>query len=459
MPRVVSRAVILAAALFIVFPVAPSARAASLKVVALQAESSPVAGAPYRKFVKRGPAVGGGAGERVVFEGLAIGTSKVKGIFAEEPGVGGSVIAQKGGPTGDGGLFRTFKKTFTNPAIDSAGTVVLSSKLRGGFGEGVYARKAGDTTLTTIVRTGDVAGGLPSGFLKRFSYTEPIGLVATTAVAFIADISAVPNVGGVDVDEVIYTCSGGDLNCHVGSGTLTPIVMRGDDVDDRPGDRICDITHLASSEFGVAFRASVGPDCLLGPLTPAILRKAFGGSVETLAIEGGTAAFTMSTYTQFRRAIDVANDGTVAFLARTMSQAFIGVRTAMFICDPATCPAAPAEAAVSVGDTLPGGNLIRFFEMPRTVISDAGEMAFYAKSNGPQKGKTGIYIRRANGTIEKIAEKGDTAPKLTLAEPDSVFRSVRKVVAMSDDGRVAFLAKTKRDVGPMKTRQGVFVFE
>jgi hypothetical protein len=435
-----------------------AAEAATLKVVALQAEDSPVAGTKYRKFAKRGPAIGGGA-ERVVFEGLARGTSKVKGAFAHEPGVGGSVVAQKIGPTGDGATIRTFKRTFTNPTVDSTGTIALSVKLRGGLGEGIYARKAGDTALTPIARTGDVASGLPMGFLRRMSYVEPIGLVATTAVAFISDISDVPNVGGVDVDEVIYTCSGGDLNCHSGSGTLTPIVMRGDAVDDRPGDEVCDLTHLASSEYGVAFRASIGPDCTLGPFTRAILRKAFGGSVETIAYEGGPAEFPMSEYTQFRRAIDIANDGTVAFRARTRTQLAVGQKTTQFLCDPATCPAAPAEAAVSVGDTLPGGNTIRSMEMPRTVVSDAGDLAFYAKSNGPLGGKTGVYIRRANGTIEKVAEKGDPAPKLFLAEPNSVFRTIRKVVSISDDGRVAFGAKTLRGVGPTKTRQGIFVFE
>ena len=61
--------------------------------------------------------------------------------------------------------------------------------------------------------------------------------------------------------------------------------------------------------------------------------------------------------------------------------------------------------------------------------------------------------------IDTVAEKGDMAPKLSLAEPDSFFKSFRKVVEMSHDGRVAFLAKTSRTVGPVKTRQGIFVFE
>jgi hypothetical protein len=435
------------------------AEAATLKVVALQAEDSPVAGTDYKKFVKRGPAIGGGAGERVVFEALAKGTSKVKGLFAHEPGAGGSLLAQKAGMTGDGALFKTFKKTFTNPTIDTAGTIVLSSKLRNGLGESLYARHAGDTTLTPVARTGDVAAGLPSGFLRRFDYPEPIGLVATTAIAFIVDITDVPNVGGTDVGEVIYTCSGGDLNCHSGTGVLSIIVKVGDDVDDRPGDKVCEITHLASSEYGVGFRGEVGPDCLLGPFTQAVMRKAFGGPIETLAYIGGPAVFPSSSYTQFRRAIDIANDGTVGFRARTVTLLAVGQKTTTFLCDPATCPAAPAEAAVSVGDTLPDGNIIRSMEMPKTVISDAGDFAFYCKSNGVVGGKSGIYIRRAGGMIDTVAEKSDMAPKLSLAEPDSFFKSFRKMVEMSSDGRVVFLAKTIRATGPVKTRQGIFVYE
>ena len=114
----------------------------------------------------------------------------------------------------------TFDKRFVNPSIDSTGTIALDAKLKQGFGEGIFLRKAGFTSLSTVARTGDVAVGLASGFLKRFSYTEPIGLVATTAVTFIATISDMPNVGGLDIDQVIYSCAGGDLDCHASSGTL-----------------------------------------------------------------------------------------------------------------------------------------------------------------------------------------------------------------------------------------------
>jgi hypothetical protein len=58
-----------------------------------------------------------------------------------------------------------------------------------------------------------------------------------------------------------------------------------------------------------------------------------------------------------------------------------------------------------------------------------------------------------------VAEKSDMAPKLSLAEPDSFFKSFRKMVEMSSDGRVVFLAKTLRATGPVKTRQGIFVYE
>ena len=454
------RWITLAAAALLLLSAEGRAFAATIKAVTIVSEPAP-SGGLYKKFVKRGPAVGANNGERVVFEGLSA-VPKVKGLYAHDPDGGASLIAQKSGPAPDAKIFKTFDKRFVNPSIDSTGTIGLEAKLKQGFGEGIYLRKAGDTSLSTTARTGDVAVGLASGFLKRFSYTEPIGLVATTAVTFIATISDMPNVGGLDVDQVIYSCAGGDLDCHAGTGTLTPLVTLQDPVDDRPGQEICSISHLAGSEYGIAFRAEIAADCVLGPTTQGVFRKAFGvpaGSVQTVALVGEPAEPAMSTYTSFRRAIDINNDGTVAFRARWGSTLFTGVRTTQFICDPATCPSAPAEEAVTVGDLLPGGNAIKAMENPKTVISDAGDLAFFARSKGPLGGQKGVYIRRANGTIETVADKGDVAPTLNVMDPVANFAAFSKGVAMSDDGRVAFRAKIKRSAGTQKTRQGIFVFE
>ena len=439
-----------------------AAEAASLKVVAEQLADSPAPPAQYRKFAKRGPSVGANPGERVVFEGLARNGTTVKGMFAGDPDGGGSVLAEKHGPAPEAMTINTFQRRFPNPSIDSTGTIAIAAKLARGFGEAIYLRKAGDTSLSTTARTGDPAAGLSSGFLKRFNDVEPLGLAATTAVTFIADISDMPNIGGLDVSQVIYACSGGDLDCHAGTGTLNRIVALGDAVDDRPGQEICKISHLAGSEYGVAFRAKISPDCTSMAEVDGVFRKQFGvgaGTVETLALVDEAAALPGSTYIQFRDAIDIANDGTVAFRARTRSTLHAGVETALFICDPTSCPASPAEAAVSKYDTLPGGNEIRSMEIPRTVISDAGDLAFFAKSSGPQGSQKGIYIRRANGTIEAVAEKGDTVPMLSPMDPAAVFTSFSSAVAMSDDGRVAFLAKIRRASGPKRARRGIFVYE
>lgn len=436
------------------------AEAATLKAVAIQRAESPVLGAFYMKFHRRGPAIGDNAGERVVFEGFAK-APKTKGLFAHDPDDGGSVIAQKGGTGPDGLIFKTFKKQFINPTIDSTGTIVLAAKVKAGLGEGVFARKAGDTSLSTVARTGTPAG-TASGFLQRFSYSEPIGLVATTAVAFIATISDMPNTGGQEIGEAIYACAGGDLDCHAGSGTLTRLVTGGDPVADRPGQEICKITHLASSEYGVAFRAEISSDCTSVPAVKGVFRLAFGvlaGTVETVALIGEPAAFPTSTYSDFRRAIDMNNNGTVAFRARTTSTMMTGVRTTQFICNPATCPATPAEAAVSVGDTLPSGNTLKAMENPAVAISDAGDLAFFARSKGSAPGKKGIYIRRANGMIEAVAEKGDAAPMLMPMDPTAIFTSFKNGVGISAGGRVAFLGKIKRSAGPKKLRKGIFAFE
>lgn len=449
------------AVLMIGLACARGAEAAALKAVALQGEASPVAGASYVKLAKRGPAIGANAGERVVFEAVA-NPPATKGLFAHDPDGSGSLVAQKSGGAPEGLTFKTFHLGFTNPSIDSSGTVVLAAKLKDGFGEGVYVRKAGDSSLGVVARTGDPAAGLPSGSLAEFSHSEPIGLVATTAAAFIATIGNAPTVDGLEVRQVIYACAGGDLDCHSGSGTLTPVVALGDAVDDRPGSEICRITDLAASIYGVAFRADVSSDCLTVPAVAGVFRKplgVFAGSVATLALVGEAAAFPTSTYEQIRDNVDINNDGAVTFRARTRNTTTADQLTSQFICDPATCPAAPAAAAVSIGDPLPGGNAITRMETPRTMISDANDLAFFAKSKGPLGHQEGVYLRRADGTIETVAERGDIAPPLHPMDPIAHFSSLSNAVALSDDGRVAFAARILRTSGPRPLRHGIFAFE
>jgi hypothetical protein len=44
-------------------------------------------------------------------------------------------------------------------------------------------------------------------------------------------------------------------------------------------------------------------------------------------------------------------------------------------------------------------------------------------------------------------------------DPAAIFSRVSSAVALSDDGRVAFVAKIKRSSGPKRMRRGIFVFE
>jgi hypothetical protein len=313
-----------------------------------------------------------------------------------------------------------------------------------------------------VARTGDAAVGVTGGFLKTFSFSEPIGVVASTAATFIASIGDTPTPGGAEVSQAIYACAGGDLNCHSGTGTLTPLVVLGDAVDDRPGNEFCRFTHLAASVYGISFRAAISTDCATVPPVDGVFRQAFGvfaGSVATLALAGEPAAVPSSTYEQFRDDIDINNNGAVTFRARTRNAMTSELLTSQFICDPATCPTVPAEVAVSIDDLIPGGNVITRLETPRVMISDANDLAFFAKSKGLQGSQKGVYIRRANGTIETVADKGDAAPPLNPMDPSATFTTFRDGVAFSDDGRVAFAARIKRSSGPKPARHGIFVFE
>jgi len=334
--------------------------------------------------------------------------------------------------------------------MNTTGSVAFEARLSGGT-TGVF--RDGPTTVALLGDTVPGVTGLLSGFSSAF-------ITDASAVVFRGTISGAASVGGVDLDEGIFRCSGGDGDCSSGTGSLETLVLRNDLVDDRPGRELCHLYEPAASDFGVAFYADTKEDCADGGefTRRGVFRLAYGGSIETIALEGepcepepGTGG---TTYGLIRNGPDIANDGSVVFKARTTG---ILSNSVLYLCDFATCPAAPAEAAVNQGQADPDGNVFKYFSTP--AVSDAGDMAFKARGRGATGTVTGVYVRRGDWTLETIALTEQLVPNLLPQSQFSKIRAKGSGIDMSSGGRVAFKAKVKRTLPPRFNLEGIFLAE
>jgi hypothetical protein len=349
-----------------------------------------------------------------------------------------------------------------------------------------------------------------TGLLRDFSFAR----IATSGdVAFIGSISGGAVVLGVEVNEGIFRCTGGDGNCSSGTGTLQTLALVNDPIPDRPGRKLCNFTGLAASSFGVAFSATTKLDC--GTASEAALlgvfRKPVAGPIVTVALQGeASEPFPTPGGTIYglpRTAVAISDIGHVAFVATTSgvtsttttsstststsstsststtsSTAIVTTTsssvttssvtttstsstttstatppllatTAIFLCDPATCPAAPATAAVTRGVLDDAGNAFSTFSSPG--VSLAGDITFSSRVAQPGFHGSGVYIRRSGGDIETVALTGDPVPP---PSPSAVFKRLTDPPAMSPGGRVTFRGRIKASVAP-RSRRGIFLAE
>jgi hypothetical protein len=424
-----------------VWSFASVAQAADLKTVAIRGDASPIGGLDYKAF--QAPEVSDDSTDEVAFFATARNGTIERCIFKVDDTGAGGPVACKGDPTPNGKQFRDF----SNPSMNASGEVAWTAGTTGG--NGIFKD---DPTLVTFI--GDTVAGV-TGVLKELSMAR---ITDASHVVFKSTISGPAVVGGVPLDQGIFRCSGGDGNCSSGTGVLEKLVLKNDSLVDPPDRKFCSFNALDASNFGIVFRASTQKDdCTASTQDTSrvgIFRKQFGGAVETIALEsrpsnpapapGGTQ------YREFFGEPAIENSGIVTFRASTKNLFSLEI---LFLCDPATCPAAPADAPVQQGDDDGNGNTFRSFSSP--VLSDAGDMAFQAQTKTPGGGTTsGVYIRRANGDIDTVALKQLTpVPDL----PGATFLFFGQP-AMSSGGDVAFKAKVKATAKP-KNREGVFLFE
>jgi hypothetical protein len=427
---------------------------AQLRIVAESLRRTPEGSeVVYRRF-GGSPAVGDGAGNQVAFVGrVQGGTVSPLGVYAEDGDPtdtgGGSTIAKKDQTSPTAANFVKFNE----PSINANGRVTFSALLRA-EGRGVFL----DGITSVALKLDDAPTPAGTAFFASFPASR---ITDGGDVVFRASLGNAPVVLGVEVDQGVYRCSGGGSpNCSSqegGSGTLTPVVLRGDLVGGRT---ICEIGEYAASSYGIAFRAPTQVDCTdtLEVPVEGVFRRAFGGGLETLALVGGASEPDPpnTTYGRVSRPPAIANDGTVAFWSYISGVNAAGI----FVCDPATCPvpAMPVlvaqEGVADAADQPPNNDLVRF---SAPGISDTGDVAFAASLVGASGRLKGIFrYRQATGLIETVALRNGVAPKVDAGDPDAQFRRFVTPPRMSAGGRIAFQATVRRVSGTARLRRGIY---
>jgi hypothetical protein len=410
---------------------------AVINTVILQGDPSPNGGAAYRR--PREFDVADLAAERAGFICPTSGGDKC--IYLVDPNGApgtGTVVACQKDQSPDNRLYSKFRSL----SVNALGIPLFAARTTVGF-DGVYR----GIVQTVVVLTNDPLG---PQFLDNMSNTV---LTDVGDAVFLTELT-----GGAPGDTAILRCSGGDGNCSPntvppGTGTLTTLVRLGDSVPDRAGREFCSLIGLDASSFGVTFTATTALDCtdaMEVPLT-GIFRRPFAGAVATVALVGEASGVGPTTWVNFRGIPTIANGGKIGFeadLAGTPS-------TALFVCDPATCPAASPTEAIGIGELDGSGNALRTFSAPS--ISDAGDLVFNTRLTGGPAGSTnGVFIwRSATDTVVPVATRFDAVPGM----PGAIFSNLLVgPPRFSPAGKVLFKARIKRPTPP-RTRFGLFIDE
>jgi hypothetical protein len=413
---------------------------ATIKTVAVQGDPAPVPFTSFRRFTP--PAISDAPGPRVADYARTV---RRRCIVKLDPDGGPDAAAVcEHDPSPDGGFFQRLAA----PTIDSADDVAWSA--RETFGrQGVFR---GDPSAVAL--TGDPVPAPGTGLLKTLSFGR---ITEAGDVAFQATISGGAVVLGVEVNQGLFRCTGGDGNCSTGgSGTLETLVLVNDAVPDRVGRRFCSFVELAASDYGIVFRADTKLDCADGGETAlrGVFRKPFIGAVQTIALVGEASEPFPSaggtTYDSFDTPAAIESGGAVAFVASTTG---VLETSGVYRCDPPGCPPALATEIVQSGDLDAQGDAFHVFSPP--AISAARDVAFTSRVIGSAGSIHGLFVRRAAGGVDTIVRTGDAVPG---ASPPAAFRLSLTAPGMSQGGKIAFQSKIRRTIRP-RTRDGLFAVE
>jgi len=376
----------------------PRVAGAQIQPVLLKNASGPDPGSLVKKF--RGPQLSDATGERIAFVGRVRRpiTGGTVGVYRVDFSGMSSIVAERGDPALDS-KFRNFRR----PAINNAGEVSWFAFLYDG--------------IDAIFRRNGTGPGDPLIPVVSTQMASPVGGVFTD----LGDPQFSPS-GGVyfwgetsdpSAPQGIFRCEGGNQSCLIpgGTGVLSTVIKVGDPLADRPGLVMCSIADpISSSSFGLAFRGSTkaGGCASAGADAEGIFRadSAAVPTITTIALQGEPSSLDVgSFYDRFRRSTpSIENDGMVAFRANVSGSANT---EGVFVCNPVSCPASPAQTIVQKDDPDPSGSLMRRFADVQ--IADNGDVLFQAKpkGGGTSKGPT-LYFHRSGGALERVVTKEDT---------------------------------------------------
>lgn len=424
----------------------PSLAAAQLDMTVETEFPAPIFQGFYKRFGR--VSASDASGQAVVFVGTArrFGTKKQQGVFAEDLFTAanpGSVVILRDEPAPSGKFFRRLSPPYAN----SSGLITWQARLTGGQ-QGVFM-----TGPVNVALAGDT---YPGGVGALETFWRPIPTDANEIV-FHAGVQDGPIVGGLPVKQAILRCSGGDLNCSDGTGVLSVVAQTGDSAGGRS---ICNIgpETFSASTYGVAFRAFTQVDCsdALEAPVDTVYRKAFGGSLQLLALQGAASNPTPipggTTYQRFKGGPAIQNAGSVAFLGATTGATSDEI---VYRCLIGSCPASLPQALLRNGDADIFGNTVSRFES--VGIGNANDVSFWAKARHPSIGSrgAGIFVRfNGSGDLTPIALKDESVPN---SNSPSTFRRIHRRTSMSPGGRVAFQAKIRRLNGGGAS--GLYVFQ
>jgi len=370
-------------------------------------------------YVSLRRAESGGAG-RVAFNGRTVFARGGVFIASSAPGTAVSLIGEV--LPGSGVTVRRVYR----PAANVLGETAWQARVAGLFRGGIFSSLAGNDV---VVARGDAVGMTTINGLERPAITD------NGDVVFVVELAT--------GDEVLFRCTGGDHNCHSITTAVRERLVGVSDVyfDSVHAENrvVCALNgQIDASNWGIAFHAETAKQVTgcTGSRQDSILRMAYGGPVQTVALVGDPAVPFDGTryYERFSLPPTVNNSGNIAFFTETVGP----VQEVIYFCDPAVCPATDPEPVVFQHDDDGGGRLVSRF---RSVdISDANDISFQAVASDSNGKVLSVYIARDPGwTLERVAANKDPVG-------GGEFRRVGPP-SMSSDGYVVFQAELRTPSG------------
>jgi hypothetical protein len=331
----------------------------------------------------------------------------------------GSILVAGNTPSPNGGVF----KTFTTPSINAAGDVGFFAKTS--LGQGVFLIESGGALEVAGIATGVSPGG------GNFEDFPAVSLVnALRQISFVATVSGGP--GGVFRYDGV-------------ANTVSTVALVGGSAGG--GRTFCEFSSVALGDSAAtAFIGETQVDCLNNSETPVnglFLEK--GGTIRTVALEGGVTPIGGTTYSKLLEPPDANLLDRALFRSQVTGSVNV---TGAFLSDP---NGVVTDAVVTTGEIAPGapGGTLSKLDIVRLANDDS---VFLKATIKGAAAKAGIFRFDPNG--EALLLRTDPPPT-DLFGAGSVYRMFSRMQAAKDASSFVLVAKVKDTVAP-KGKTGVF---